>query len=451
MRLAIVGCGHVGLVAAGCLTAIGHEVRCADQDAGLVSELEAIRLPLYEPFLLEAIRQGRSSGRLTFTTDAPEAARSAEAIFLCVGAPQLDNGNVDLSALDGAARRIAVAVDSSKLVVVGSTVPVRTSRQLRHLLAVYGNKSEDQVFVAANPQFLREGSALEDFFHPGRVLIGVAEARSEALLRQIYAPILEQNFPCPLHPGSCPTGRRPELLVTNLQSAELIKYVANAFLGLKISYANVLADICERLGGDIQEVTRAIGLDPRIGSKFLEAGLGFGGPRLPKDLRTFLKLLENSGVEAGILQAADRVNQERVDAFFQKIERLLWVLNEKRVALLGLAYTPNTDDVRGSPAMQLWKRLTSAGAHVSAYDPQAMANARAAHPAMACVADAYQAAEGADALVIATAWEDFRSLDWQRIRDSMARPAILDGRNVLSPSRMKGLGFEYQSVGKANS
>lgn len=448
MRIAVIGSGHVGLVAGGCLAAIGHDVVCADRDATLIAELQAGRLPIYEPHLDGTLRKAREEGRLAFTENSLQAATSGEIILLCVGVPQLETGQADLSALDAAARQIAPAIDSHKLVVLRTTVPVQTGERLRHLLAVYSHKSEDQIHVAANPQFLREGTAMGDFLHPDRILVGVADSESAQRFHEMYSPILDNKFPCPVHASSCPPRLRPKLLVTNIQSAELIKYVTNSFLALKVSYANVLADLCEQLGANIQEVSRAMGLDARIGPDFLDAGLGFGGPRLPKDLQAFLKFAVSSGVDAHILLCADRVNRMRVDSFFRKIEKCVWVLKEKRIALLGLAYTPNTDDIRGSPSIELWRRLADAGVLVSAYDPRAMTNACEENPSLICAADAYQAADRADALIIATAWEEFLQLDWQRIRGLMARPTVLDGRNLLSPSVMQSLGFEYHSVGR---
>jgi len=295
---------------------------------------------------------------------------------------------------------------------------------------------------------LREGTAVGDFFHPERILLGLDDAESEATLRQIYAPILQQHFHCPIHSESCPRSEPPQLLLASVRSAELIKQVSNAFLAVKISYANVLADLCERLGGDVQEVTHAVGLDPRIRPSFLQAGIGFGGERLPKDLRAFCRLLEAQGVDAGIPEAAEHVNLTRTEIFFQKTERSLWVLKHKRIALLGLSHKAGTDDIRSSPAIDLYKRLTVAGAFVSAFDPQAISNARAAFPGLVFCRDAYEAAEKADALLILTEWDDFRVLDWPRIRGIMARPLVLDGRNLLSPHYMNSLGFEYHSVGR---
>src|SRR5208283_686942 len=319
------------------------------------------------------------------------------------------------------------------------------------LFTVYKRNREVHFSIAANPQFLREGTAVEDFLHPERVLLGVEDPMSESTLREIYAPLLMSNFRCLVHPLGCPPREPPELLITSIRSAEMIKHAANAFLAVKISYANVLADICERLGANIQEVTRAIGLDPRIRPSFLNAGIGFGGSRLPKDLRAFCRLAERTGVEAGILQAAEEVNRRQIDFFFEKVQRSLWVLKNKRIGLLGLAHKAGTDDIRGSPAIELLNRFQAAGAQVHAYDPRAMASVHSVYPDMICEEDAYNVAECADALVVATDWKEFLELDWRRIRNVMARPTLFDGRNLLSPPQMKALGFEYYSVGRPDS
>jgi len=451
LEVSIIGCGHVGLVTGGCLAATGHRVHCADRNLDLIRRLEAGRIPIYEPHLEGLIQRGRAAGQLTFSCQAKEVAPRGEVLFLCVGVPELEHGQSDLSALDSAARQIAQAVETSKLVVERSTVPVKTGEQLKRLLSVYSGNRKTQFSVAVNPQFLRKGTSVEDFLHPDRILLGVEDAGSEKTLRDLYAPILQQSFDCPVHSQTCPPRDPPELLVTSLQSAELIKQASNAFLAVKISYANVLADLSERLGADVQEVTHAVGLDRRIGSQFLEAGIGFGGPRLPKDLQAFCHLLEREGVDGGILQATEAVNRGRIDCFFEKVKRSLWVLKDKRIALLGLAHKAETDDVRGSPGMELFRRLTAAGAQVRAFDPQAMPSACAAFPDLVCTRDPYEAADRADAVLIATEWSEFRLLDWQRIRDAMDRPLILDGRNLLSSEQMKSLGFEYHSVGRPDS
>jgi UDPglucose 6-dehydrogenase len=451
LRIAVIGCGHVGLVTGICLASFGHHVTCVDRDSERIRQLEEGHLPLYESHLDELFLRSRAAHELAFTCDVGKAASDAEVVFLCVGVPQLENDDSDFSALDSATRQIAQAVDTPKLIVVRSTVPVQTGEQLAHLLAVYRRNRDVSFTVASNPTFLREGTAVEDFLHTDRIILGVEDSASERTLREIYAPILEQNFRCPVHGERCPPRKPPELLLTNIHSAELIKYTSNAFLAVKISYANVLADLCERLRADVQEVTRAVGLDPRIRPSFLEAGLGFGGSRLPKDLRAFCRLAERTGVEAGILQAAEEVNRNRIDLFFEKLQRSLWVLKDKRIGLLGLAHKADTDDIRGSPAIELFKRFIAAGAQVRAYDPRAMSQARTAYPEMICGKDAFDVAQHADALVVATDCEEFLKLDWKRIREVMARPTVFDGRNLLSPSRMKELRFEYYSVGRPNS
>ncbi len=451
MRIAVIGCGRIGLVTGGCLAAVGHEVKCADRNQDLLQSLQHGHLPFFESYLDQVIRQGLASRKLAFSSDTSETSRASDVIFLCVGVPHLENGDPDFSALDAAARQIGEFAESPKLVVERSTVPLQTGEQLKQLLAVYNRGRAARFCVAANPQFLREGTAVNDFLHPDRILVGVDDTDSEELLRQIYGPILRQEFSCPIHPDGCPPRESPEFFVTGVRSAELIKHAANAFLAVKISYANVLADLCERLEGNVQEVTQAIGLDPRIRPHLLRAGLGFGGSRLPRDLRTFRRLAERAGVDAGILQAAEEINRSRVESFLKKVGKALWVLKDKQIALLGLAYKPGTDDIRDSPAIQLLQRLLAAGARVRAYDPQAMPTVHAALPEIVCAASAYEAAESADALLVATEWEEFRDLDWPRIRDLMARPLILDARNLLSPGLMKSLGFEYESVGRPDS
>jgi UDPglucose 6-dehydrogenase len=451
VRIAVIGCGHVGLVTGGCLASIGHRVICSDRDAERIRLLEEGRLPIYESHLDEVILQSRAAGALTFTCDSSGAVRDSDVIFLCVGVPQFETGDSDLSALDSAARQIAQALNTEKLVVVSSTVPVQTGRQLQHLLTVYMRKQDGRFNIAANPQFLREGAAVEDFLHPNRIILGLEDAASEKTLRLIYSPLLAQSFRCSVHGEKCPPRKPPELLVTNIHSAELIKQASNAFLAVKISYANVIADLCERIGANAEEVTRAVGLDRRIGPTFLKVGIGFGGPRLPKDLRAFCHLVDRLGVEAGMLTAAEQVNRGRIDLFFQKVQRSLWVLTDKRIGVLGLAHKADTDDIRRSPAIELCKRFAAAGAQVRAYDPRAMSPARSEHPDLICGMDAYDVARNADALVIATDWHEFLTLDWKRIRDVMARPIVFDGRNLFSPGLMNELKFEYHSVGRPDS
>jgi UDPglucose 6-dehydrogenase len=436
------------LVTGACLAEIGHHVMCTDNDEAKIRTLQAGKLPIFEPHLDTIVERSHKAGRLHFTSDLPESANAGEAIFICVGTPPLDTGDADLSAIDRVARLIATEARSSKLVIEKSTVPVQTGQQLKRALAVYARNAGVTFRVASNPEFLREGTAVGDFLHPDRIVVGVEDPGAEQQLREIYRPVLEGKFNCPVHAGQCPPGPPPTFLVTTLNSAELIKHASNSFLALKISYANLIADLCECLGADVDEVARAMGLDPRIGPQFLRPGLGFGGFCLPKDVQAFIHLAERSGVDFALLKEAERINRRRIDSFMEKMRRALWVLKEKQIGLLGLAFKPNTDDIRFAPAIELIRRLLAEGAHVRAYDPEAVEKTRAVFPEVSYGQDAYEVARNADALLIVTEWDAFRRLDWKRIHDSMARPLVLDGRNLLDPAQMKQFGFEYHCVGR---
>ena len=303
--------------------------------------------------------------------------------------------------------------------------------------------------VASNPEFLREGTAVEDFLHPDRIVVGVDDEAAERQLHEIYRPVLERKFNCPMHgPAPCPDVPPPAWLVTTINSAELIKHASNSFLALKISYANMVADLAERLGADIGEVTHAVGMDSRIGRSFLNAGLGFGGFCLPKDLQAFVHLAERSGVDFSLLKEAEKINRKRINHIVEKVRRALWVVKGKQLAVLGLAFKANTDDIRFAPAIDLIQQLIAEGARIRAYDPEAMGKARALMPQVEMPESAYEAAKDAEALIIATEWKQFRELDWSRMRDVMTRPLIVDARNLLSGREMKALGFEYYSVGR---
>jgi UDPglucose 6-dehydrogenase len=334
VRLTVIGCGYVGLVTGACLAAAGHEVFCTDIDENRIDQLKAGKVPIYEEHLDEVLQRAAKEKKITYTSDAGEAIRAGEVIFICVGTPPKETGAADLSAIDHVARQIATEARSPKLVVEKSTVPALTGVQLQKALAAYSPDGGIKFQVASNPEFLREGTAVEDFFHPDRIVVGVEDEKSAATLREIYRPILEKKFHCPVHAGKCPSGAGGELLVTTISSAELIKHASNSFLALKISYANVIADLCERIGADVEEVTHAMGLDPRIGGQFLKAGLGFGGFCFPKDIQAFIHLSATVGVEFDMLKAAERVNKQRIDRFFEKVHKALWVIRGKRVAVL---------------------------------------------------------------------------------------------------------------------
>jgi UDPglucose 6-dehydrogenase len=448
LRLAVVGCGYVGLVTGACLAEAGHDVICTDIDNARIAQLQAGGVPIYEEYLDEILTSTRATGKISYTPDAGEAFRASDAIFICVGTPPKGTGEADLSAIDNVARQIAQEARGPKLVVEKSTVPARTGLELRRALNAYSRSSNIKFRVASNPEFLREGTAVEDFFHPDRIVVGVEDETSANELREIYRPIIERSFRCPAHKGACPPSAKAEFLVTTINSAELIKHASNSFLALKISYANVIADLCERIGADVEEVTHAMGLDARIGGQFLRAGLGFGGFCFPKDLQAFVHLAGTVGVDFDILKAAEQVNKQRIDRFIAKVRKALWVVKGKRVAVLGLAFKANTDDVRFSPALDVIKVLIHEGADIHASDPVAISRAKAVYPDVAYHEDPYEALRGAEAALICTEWKEFRNLDWERAGKLMARHLVVDGRNLYSPSKMRELGFEYYSFGR---
>ena len=448
MRLCVIGCGYVGLVTGACLAEAGHEVFCTDIDADRIAQLNAGGVPIYEQHLDKILNSARKAGRISFTNNAADAIRAAKAIFICVGTPPKENGEADLSAIDHCARQIAREADGPKLVIEKSTVPARTGLELTRALHAYTRNGDLRFRVASNPEFLREGTAVDDFFHPDRIVVGVEEESAATELREIYAPILERRFHCPTHDGNCPAEPRGEFLVTTINSAELIKHASNSFLALKISYANVIADLCERIGADVEEVTHAMGLDPRIGGQFLKAGLGFGGFCFPKDVQAFVHLAASVGVDFDILKAAERVNKERIDRYIEKVRKALWVVKGKHIALLGLAFKANTDDVRFAPALEVLKRLLAEGAAVHASDPEAIGRTKTLFPEATYHEDPYSALQGADAALVCTEWDEFKKLDWNRAGETMARKLVLDGRNLYSPASMRALGFEYYSFGR---
>ena len=448
MRLAVIGCGYVGLVTGACLAAAGHEVFCTDIDETRIDQLKAGKVPIYEQHLEEVLKGAVAENKIAFTADAGEAIRAGEVIFICVGTPPRESGEADLSAIDHVARQVAKEARTSKLVVEKSTVPALTGVQLQKAMAAYSRGAQLKFQVASNPEFLREGTAVGDFFHPDRIVVGVEDENSSAKLREIYRPILEKKFHCPVHADSCPASPTSELLVTTINSAELIKHASNSFLALKISYANVISDLCERIGADVEEVTHAMGLDPRIGTQFLKAGLGFGGFCFPKDIQAFIHLSASVGVDFEMLKAAERVNKQRIDKYFEKIRKALWVVKGKRVAVLGLAFKANTDDIRFAPALEVMRRLLEEGAEVQASDPEAIARTKSQFPQVAYFDDPYEALKGVDAALVCTEWQIFRKLDWERAGKDMARRLVIDGRNLYSASKLQQLGFEYYSFGR---
>jgi len=449
MKITVVGTGHVGLVVGLCFAEIGHEVGCHDTDAGKIDLLNRGQTPFYEPHLDDLLGRNRESGRVRFFTELEPHVNDAPVVFLCLGTPPLPDGDADLSALEKVSRQIATHSTSYKLIVEKSTVPVLTGERIDRTMRIYGGASSFD--VASNPEFLSEGTAIEDFLHPQRTVIGVESERAEALLREIYQPVLKQCFPCPIHPG-CPwKDRETPLVVTNRNSAEVIKHASNSFLATKISFINAIANLCQRVGADVDQVAAGMGLDSRIGASFLHAGVGFGGFCFPKDLQAFIRIAEKNGYDFGMLREVERINLAQMESFFQTIKHEVWVLKGKRIGVWGLAFKPDTDDVRFAPALAVMEKLLAEGAILAAYDPRAMEAARAALSDPSGVIfcrSAEEAAAGSDALVIFTEWKEFLGVDLPRLRASMARPLLIDGRNMFPPDQMRRQGFEYLSVGR---
>jgi len=429
MRLSVIGTGYVGLVTAVCFAELGHDVVGMDRDVERIRLLQGGAVPFYEPGLPELLSRVQRAGRLAFTTETAGAVRRSDIIFITVGTPAREGGDVDLTAVTAVAEEIAGALSDYRLIVEKSTVPVRTGERIRdqiHLLT-HGRVPFD---VACNPEFLREGSAIHDFLHPDRVVLGVASERSERLLRELYEPL------------RCP------IVVTDLTTAELIKHASNAFLAMKISYINAVANICERVGADVRQVADGMGYDCRIARAFLDAGVGYGGSCFPKDVAAFIEIAREAGYEFRLLQEVARVNEGQRDLLVRHLRDALGGLAGRTIAVLGLAYKPNTDDVREAPAVSIIERLTGEGALIRAYDPAAEMNARRVLPEVMCCPDPYEAARGADALVVLTEWEEFRSLDLAHVREVMRRHVLIDGRNILDPRAARALGFHYAGMGR---
>ena len=451
MRISVVGSGYVGLVAAACFAELGHQVISIDNDIQKIELLRRGEVPIHEEFLPQLLE--KHSGRtLTFSTDLAGAVRASAAIFIAVGTPSTYQGDADLSYVESVAREIAGAIDSYKLVVEKSTVPVFTSDWIRKTLSL--DRVPAELFdVASNPEFLREGSAVSDFFYPDRIVLGADSERAACMLQEIYAPLRDGSFyqSNVLVPPPAEARIPPPFIVTGTKSAELIKHASNAFLALKISFINAVANICEAVGADIREVRDGIGSDSRIGHRFLNPGIGYGGSCFPKDLKGFQAVAREVGCDFRLLQEVMSINEEQRQRFLRKVRNALWTLKGKRVAVLGLAFKGGTDDIRESPAIALVDALLSEGCEVRAYDPAAMARAEEAlprSPRLAFVQSPYEAARDADALLILTDWEEFTTLDLGRISDALKRPIVIDGRNLYEPEEMARHGFMYVSVGR---
>ena len=445
MQISVVGAGYVGLTTAACLAEIGHQVLCADNDWNKLEKLKSGRLPFFEPHLDLLVQRNVASGRLQFVSPA-EAIEKGRAIFICVGTPPLENGEADLSAIESVARTIASTAHGYRLIIEKSTVPVQTAKRLGKHLSVYNVNGVDYD-VVSNPEFLREGSAVGDFFHPDRIVIGAESSRAVSMMKEIYGPVLTSPVACPVH-SHCPPVREIPLIVTDTNSAELVKHASNSFLAMKISFINLVADACEAAGADIAKVAEGIGSDQRIGQSFLNPGIGFGGFCFPKDLQAFVRIGERLGCDFSLLKEVEKINLRRAEQFVTKLKKELWVLRGKNVAIWGLAFKPDTDDVRFAPALNIAKRLIAEGARIRAYDPQAMEKAKDELPQITYCLSPYEAAENADAILILTEWAEFRHPDWTNLAKIVAHPLIIDGRNLYSADELAQHGFQYVGIGK---
>ena len=437
MRIAMIGTGYVGLVSGVCFSDFGHDVVCVDKDPEKIARLLNGEVPIYEPGLDALMVKNTAAGRLTFTTDLAAAVPGSEAVFIAVGTPsRRGDGHADLTYVFAAASEVADALDGYALIVTKSTVPVGTGARVRQ---VVGDRlreigSTASFDVASNPEFLREGSAIDDFMRPNRVVCGVENAQARALIQRLYRPLSLRETP---------------MLFTSVETAELIKYAANAFLATKITFINEMADLCEQVGADVQDLARGIGLDQRIGAKFLHPGPGYGGSCFPKDTKALLATAEEADVPLGIVSAAVAANDRRKQAMADRIVAACGGSVEgKSVAVLGLTFKPNTDDMRDSPSLDIVPALQRAGATVRAYDPEGMKEAARLLPGVAFCADAYDAMDGADAVVIVTEWNQFRALDLARARALMKQPVLVDLRNIYRPEELDGSGFAYHSIGR---
>ena len=431
MDISVVGAGHVGLVTGACFADLGHSVVIVDNDAKRIANLKKGVMPYYEPGLEELVSRGVREGRLTYTTSLKEGVLKSTIIFIAVGTPQKATGEADLAYVEDVARSIAESLPGYRLIVEKSTVPVQTGQWVRHTIKTY-LKRKHPFDVASNPEFLREGTAVQDFMKPDRIVLGVESERAKKLLSQLYKPL-----------GA-------PLIFTDISSAELIKHASNSFLSMKISFINAVAQVCERAGADVQQVADGMGLDPRIGRSFLNAGAGFGGFCFPKDVEAFIKIAEQLGYDFELLKAVRNINEHQKRDFAAKIQKALWVVKGKTIGVLGLAFKPNTDDMRYAPAIDVIEYLQGEGASIKAFDPQAMKEAARLLPKVTLCKDPYEVARGADCLAILTEWNEFKELDFKRLKKLLRQPLIVDGRNIYDPARMQALGFRYVGVGRGS-
>jgi len=433
MKIAVLGTGYVGLVTGAGLAEFGHSVIGADKMTEKIEKISKGEIPIYEPGLDELLRANMKRGRISFSSDLHKTIQAADVIFACVGTPQGDDGSADMSQIEEVSRLIAENLNGYKVIVEKSTVPVKTSHWIKRTISLY-KKSDQEFDVASNPEFLREGSAVADFLNPDRIIIGVESDRARDMLVKIYDKV------------------RDRIVITNIDTAELIKHASNSFLAMKISYINLMANLCEKTDADIEQVAKGMGLDPRIGGLFLKAGLGFGGSCFPKDLKALIKIGEDLGVDMNLLKETDLINSGRARLFLDKLKKALWILKEKKIAILGLSFKPETDDIREAPSIRLIRELLGEGAILRLYDPEAQNNMKELFPEdktrITYCSTSYEAAACANALLICTEWKEFVEMDLRKVKALMANPIIVDGRNIFEPADVRKLGFEYYSLGR---
>ncbi len=445
MKVTIVGAGHVGLVTGACLAEVGNDVICVDNDKQKIEQIDAGVMPIYEPGLPELVGKNMKKGALRVTTSMEEGVNHALVIFIAVGTPPKTDGEADLSYIEMVAREVALHMDGYRVISEKSTVPVKTGEWVDRTIRL-NNRHKVEFDVVSNPEFLREGAAIFDFMYPDRIVVGSGSDRAAEIMRELYQPIIERNFPgCNVlldEVGPVP------LLVTDVKSAELIKHASNSFLATKISFINAVANVCELSGADITLVAKGIGLDHRIGKSFLHAGAGYGGSCFPKDVAAFKKISGDLGYDFRLLEEVSRINQAQRELVVSKIKKTLWIVREKTIGVLGLSFKPDTDDMREAPAVDVIKALQAEGAKIKAYDPQAIPEAEELLQGVEFCKDAYEVACDADTLLFMTEWEEFRTLDLARVKEAMNYPIILDARNMLDPNAVRAQGFEYVGMGR---
>ncbi len=431
-KICVVGCGYVGLVTGACLAEIGHDVVCVDNDAQKIDMLHAGKMPIFEDGLKELVTKNVKRKRLFFSGSLPESVRRSQVVFIAVGTPPREDGSADLTYIEAVARDIALNMRGYTVIAEKSTVPVETGEQVEKTISRY-NKKKVPFDVVSNPEFLREGTAVHDFLHPDRIVIGVKSPRAQKVMTELYAPL------------------KAKMVITDLKSAEIIKHASNSFLSTKISFINAVSRVCEAVGADVTQVAEGMGLDVRIGKPFLYAGIGFGGFCFPKDLEAFLYISKKVGYDFELLSAVKKINESQRDLFVKKIEEALWILKGKTIAVLGLAFKPHTDDIRFAPAIDIIEKLQAKNALIRVYDPVAMPRAKAELSNVQFCVDPYEALAGADCLALVTEWPEFKTLDLKRAKKLMNHPLVVDGRNLFDPARLRTLGFDYFGMGRGGA